>query len=430
MPLPDARRSCRRLTLLGGLLPALTCSPAAADENHYRDMLLGERAMGMAGAYTAVSDDPSGLYYNPAGVVYRQQTNISASVNAYQQSRTTYEGALGSEDWERRSSALLPNFFGVVQPLGPGVAGFSFAVPDSAQEDQDQEFRDLAGTSTDRYVINFNHQLQLYKVGPSYAMPVTDDLSVGATLYLHYRTDEIISNQWVRKDNGDFEWLNQYYETTELGVEPVLGVMWTPWERLSLGLTLRQPQILSADTESQVTCNSDIATNPNAACQDASGTVDPANPPGPFITSTSDKRTLPLEATVGVAYFHSSRLLVSADLAYHTGPDDDFQERDPTWNAAVGAEYYLSGNWAVRSGLYTNRANTPSLDDGGVNQPEHIDYYGAAFSLTRFTRNSSITGGFSLSRGSGEAQVIGGSTDIQDVRAGSEMFFLSTSYAF
>ncbi len=44
--------------------------PAAADELHYTNLLIGDRASGMGGAYTAVSDDATGLYYNPAGIAY------------------------------------------------------------------------------------------------------------------------------------------------------------------------------------------------------------------------------------------------------------------------------------------------------------------------------------------------------------------------
>src|SRR3990172_2529925 len=55
-----------------------------ADEYHYNNILIGDRAAGMAGAYTAISDDPSGLYYNPAGIVFAPRRSFSASVNAYQ----------------------------------------------------------------------------------------------------------------------------------------------------------------------------------------------------------------------------------------------------------------------------------------------------------------------------------------------------------
>lgn len=54
-----------------------------ADEFHNINQLIGDRATGMGGAYTAVSDDASGLFYNPAGIVYVTDKNFSASVNAF-----------------------------------------------------------------------------------------------------------------------------------------------------------------------------------------------------------------------------------------------------------------------------------------------------------------------------------------------------------
>ena len=42
---------------------------ALADDGHYQNFLVGERAAGMGGAFTAIANDPSGTYYNPAGLV-------------------------------------------------------------------------------------------------------------------------------------------------------------------------------------------------------------------------------------------------------------------------------------------------------------------------------------------------------------------------
>ena len=55
----------------------------SADENHYVNMLVGNRASGLGGAYTAVSDDPAGCFYNPAGIAFSPHLSISASVNAF-----------------------------------------------------------------------------------------------------------------------------------------------------------------------------------------------------------------------------------------------------------------------------------------------------------------------------------------------------------
>jgi len=125
-------------------LLCLGFSPCSqADPYHYNNMLIGERATGLGGAYTAIADDPSGLYYNPAGIVYSLGSKLSGSMNAFYHVKKTYEKALGNNDWERSCATLLPNFFGVIQPISGGKFGFSYAVTDAMIEDQDQTFSNI-----------------------------------------------------------------------------------------------------------------------------------------------------------------------------------------------------------------------------------------------------------------------------------------------
>ena len=55
---------------------------SSVDFNYINDHF-GDRATGLGGAYTAISDDPSGAYYNPAGIVFAFDNQISLSVNSY-----------------------------------------------------------------------------------------------------------------------------------------------------------------------------------------------------------------------------------------------------------------------------------------------------------------------------------------------------------
>ena len=149
------------------------------------------------------------------------------------------------------------------------------------------------------------------------------------------------------------------------------------------------------------------------------------------VDSTSGKRKYPLEFHAGVAYFASSSLLITADGTYYKKVTDEvFGDRVSVFNGAVGTEYYLNKNWAVRGGLFSNLANTPDLQAGRTNQDEKIDYYGASASISNFTRNTSITLGGNMSKGSGHAQVIGNSTNIQTVSSTSWTMYLSSSYSY
>jgi long-chain fatty acid transport protein len=408
-----------------------------ADEYHYNNILVGDRAAGMGGAYTAVSDDPSGLFYNPAGIVLAPGRSFSASVNAYHYSQKEYKDVLGGKGWERRSSNLLPNYFGIIQPLGPGKFGFSYAVPDSRLEDQDQTFYNIPGIdpatnlplTITRYVINMNDTDYTYNFGPSYAMKINDRLSVGATAYIHYRDKEIISNQFITVDDGRYEWNNVYGSLTEWGVRPIVGLMWEPMEKVSVGLTASKNYILDTDRRLQTTYR---------------GLDYGGSQPAYNVWDSDDEREFPLTVTLGGAYFPSESLLLSADISYYSEADYTikYKNRDTgavsrelipqerVVNVAVGAEYYPSERIALRGGLFTNMANTPDLSSGRANQPENIDMYGLSLSISHFSRSSSLTFGGSYSFGKGEAQPYAGSAEIKDVEMQDITAFISAAYSY
>jgi len=416
--------------LIALLLMALSLAAprgAAADQFHYVNALIGDRASGMGTAYTAVADDATGLYYNPAGIVYAQGKNISASVNAYYSYIKSYKGVIGGKDWDRKSSALLPNYFGVVQPMGRFKVGFSYAVPDTIKEDQDQVFTNMASLpNVGRYVIDFNNDDNTYNFGPSIAMEIKDNLSVGATLYLHQRRNQFILNQLVNFTDGSNEWTNQYFETNEKGLRPILGVMWAPVKKLSLGVTVSKVILYDATTTGQIFCSNSTA----AGCS-LNG--------GPFYPTLTDavpavsnaKRKYPTNVTFGAAYFASDELLLTGDLKYYTKvTDPNFGNREAVINIALGAEYFLNSGTALRAGFFTDEANTKDVAAGLPGQQEHLDLMGVSASVSSFTKNTSVTLGGSYFWGEGKAQIVGGSTTIQDVEAAGWSLFLSSSYSY
>jgi long-chain fatty acid transport protein len=416
-------------------------SNSYADEYHYTNLLIGDRASGLAGAYTAISDDATGLYYNPAGVAFTTGRNVSASVNAYYNVEKTYKSVIGGNGWNRKSSSLLPNYFGVVQPLGGFRVGLSYAVPDSIMEDQEQTFHNLplspalayanAGASISTYSINFNNESNTYNFGPTIAKDITDDLSAGLTIYYYQRKALWILNQVIKTTNGGYELTNQYYHTNEKGVRPILGFMWSPAEKVSIGLSLSKVFIDSSDSSNQTSQRREGL--PKGVDTDNDGNFDTIVnndvlllPDGSL--SSNVKRKYPTQVGLGVAWFPSQSLLLTGDLKYYSKVDQ--QNAEAVTNIALGAEYYFSRNWAMRTGFFTDYANTPEISSGSINQNEHIDLYGGTLSLSHFTRNTSVTLGGGYTFGSGDAQIIGNDTRIQDAESRGWMLFLSSSYSY
>jgi len=400
---------------------------AFADAYHYNNILIGDRASGMGGAYTAISDDASGLFYNPAGIVYVVDRNFSATVNTFSAQYKTYDNVIGGQPFERKSSALLANYFGFVKPVGNLKFGISYAVPDAVNEDLSQSVSGIPSNSpvgNYNYTINLNNRDNTYNFGPSIAGAINDQLAIGLTLYLHQRDTLIINNQFVARDNATNEWTNYYYKLSETGLKPVLGVIWSPVEKLSLGASISTILILNSNSSSQVTC---VNTNDPALCGSGASLAFPFLVP--TTTSLDTRRVYPMRIAVGAAYFATTSLLLSTDFTYHTAVSNpSFDEvAVATVDAAFGGEYYLSKKWAVRAGVYTNVANTPPIEAGVTKIEEHINLYGGSLSFTRFSGESSVTIGGSLSYGIGQAQITG-NTDVQSARAFGWTMFLSSSY--
>lgn len=391
----------------------LLCATAAgADDTRYNNILIGDRAAGMGGAYTAVSDDPSGMFYNPAGIVYSSGSNINGSMNAFHRTQTRYKNVLDGRDWTRESQILTPNFVGYTQPFAGGTLGLSWAVIDAVLEDQEQDFQSLtvAGVGVDRYIININNQDTTYNLGPSFAYKLRENLSIGLTLYGHYRTAEQVWNEQIYFSGGSRAWKNVYLEKTEYGIKPVLGAMWSPMERLSVGLSVRKGWLLSADAKRQYTLK----------------TAATATVPEPEQQTSDFKRDLPLQVNAGAALFANERWLISGDFSYVSAVDD------LRWitNFALGSEYYVTSKWAVRVGVFSNVSATPEVEAGQEGQDEHVDLYGFSASLTHFTHNSAVTFGFAYSQGTGEAQVLDDQPDIQDVEYSSVTAYLSGTHSY
>lgn len=447
---------------LAVVLGTTVISNAFGDEYHYRDILIGDRAAGLGGAYTAIADDASGLYYNPAGVVYTPTSKISGSANAFQMKTTTYQGitkANPNQKWTRTSSGMVANFFGMVQPLGKGTIGFSIAIPNYELEDQSDSASNISPSSRaintgfvfenggaetfkadqngiKSQVTDYNNQDSTTLAGVSYAYPISSSLSLGATLYGYIRKKELTFYQ-ANLIEGEFDsapgaketikdTLYQKVQTNEFGLQPRFGLMWTPAEKFSIGAMIQTTLILSQDPETRYinTVSSkygESSFNSNTTQFDTANTSFADDEIGLKGLTDND---LPVELNIGAAYFASDALLYSADFSYASETD----VYESTWNAAAGVEYFLDAAWALRGGVYTNHANTD--ENVGNSGDPHIDLYGIAFSASKYTKGSNITVGLNYASGSGDANLFQSSSNTQAIDVQSINLFVSTSASF
>ena len=118
----SAKAMCRRFSVVAASTCALVngiSGTATADQFHYNNVILGERAVGLGGAYTAVADDASGVYYNPGGLAFALSNDISGSANAFYSKKTVYKNIkeLGGKDFTETAGGT----FAPPSGWGPGA---------------------------------------------------------------------------------------------------------------------------------------------------------------------------------------------------------------------------------------------------------------------------------------------------------------------
>ena len=127
----------------------------------FLELGVGARALALGGAYVALAEGPTSLYWNPAGIA--DIPGISGAVSY----ESLYE-----------NSGLTNSFLAVALPVGAGAAGLSVTYFSSGQIERTTErFPEGGDPTAGRYV-----EWAGLAVGASYARQITDRLSFGGTV--------------------------------------------------------------------------------------------------------------------------------------------------------------------------------------------------------------------------------------------------------
>jgi len=460
-----------RVHLVAGIIAVagMWTSVAVADQFHYNNVVVGTRAVGMGGAFGAVADDASGVYYNPAGLAFALSNDISGSANAFYSKTTTYENALGSDDFVEESSGSVPSFFGGLQKLDRYVDGLVFAFGvysiDSDLKDQDTLIEDLTlgASEVDHYHRTANARASTSFMGAAAGLRVTNSLALGFGLsYLN--ADELVQDYQhivqtdIIKDKNDTNIaVVKYYSEanrqrlTVHGVQAALGAQMALPGNFAVGLTFKPAFIASQRLEFASEKRTNYLTAAGAeALNNApnSTTVSPGLKFTDDISAGTSKKPIgawPTEVRLGFAWFASPSLLMALDVNHYTESKGGMKiyEREAVTNLALGTEYYLTPALPLRLGIFTNNDARPEVQKGTVTatdncknadfrakycgQPDHVDYMGESVFIAWVQPNSQIAVGVVLQQGKGQAQKTGDHL-VQDVKASSTTFAFSATH--
>ena len=383
-----------------------------ADDDHYKNTLIGERAATMGGSYVAISDDSTGCYYNPAGIAYAVGDSLSGSGNMLHKMKTVYSKAIGTEDWVRESEALVPNYFGVLKNYKNYSFCFSYVVPEAFIEHQDLVFDNPLST-VKKYYQSLHSEDITYLMGPSAAMKFGENLSIGLTLYYQYRSFIRQYHYFLESTDSSYE---VYYESRKLredGLMPKIGMQWSPWSMLTVGMAVDQSVLLNSNFQGDVSFHS---TDNSTGTPSLSTLMNRSN--------SAEKRKFPLHLVWGVSFFPTPSLLYTVDLDYYQASENG---RADIMNYSGGTEYYLNPTNAIRFGLFTNYTNLPLPNSSTTAPYEYLDIYGASFGYTSYSSSSSLTLGAIYTSGSGKAWLYSGSTETRALTRESLTLVFSAS---
>lgn len=424
----------KRLLLV--LYLGFVAAPAWADEGRFQDYAVGARAMGLGGAYAAIADDASGIFYNPAGLtdVTHARLNLSTNLYGVELNGTTpiesavlrFESGLSAADF-----IILPSSTGVAMGLGRPLPGgghrhavaFGTQVPQYTSRLVESFERDPATGRTTRFLSSLTDRT--LHAGAGYAFRAGPWIRVGFAAHYLLRTVDAQESLISRQDDDArvFFLSENRLRSTYHSVRGVVGLKVRPGPRLTLGASLTTPTLGLWRTASYESAEAAGAPDGPAPALDLVR-VDHAD-----VDLSSQ---LPAQLRLGVAFVEPADFALSADViayapsAYEVVPAEALTgvesrvrqipiplkvERGPLVNGAVGFEKLLSDELSVAVGLFTNFTSAPELDydevtgvlRAGSSRLSRVHMIGGSFALGFFSEHSLSRLGVTGSTGWGKA---------------------------
>lgn len=421
--------SAQRVGIL--LLLSTVLTPAQADLFHYNNLLIGPRAIGLAGAFTALSDDPSGLYYNPAGLAFQNATSLSSSINTFYLKQSSYDNVFGDKSFEESARGTVSSFFGFSKKFTPPLLGqiqlgLAFVNPDAALSNENTLITDNAESDVVRYHRSANIRSgssqiilgvakrfgQHSSAGCSFSYVDVDELEqiYQDVIQGPFRFDEL-PNEDAFSTLGQ----NVRLHLVMRGAAARCGMRVNLGPKLSIGISYQETKPLFQKLEYDLELNK-VFTKSDGTIISIENSSNP-NLQGQLLRSVIRSniddyvQVWPNDIRLGFAYQPFKNLLMSADVVRHgEGTGSVAQvKRSETINGAIGAEMTLANTLIFRGGAFTNRDATSSRDlTNPAQRKEYMDYDGVSLSTGFKLRSGEYMIHYTEQKGRGKAEKVTG----------------------
>lgn len=308
----------------------------------WNNTLMGARALALGGAFTAVADDPSAIFHNPAGLVF-QGSDFNFSIDGFYIWPThDYVMPTGSRA-QSKFNCALPQIFVSYRTSEKITVGLGAYVP-YAGGGVDWKKEELG--------IPLKSYLGIFSITPTFAYKLNEKLSVGFNLNFYHAVMEV---------DTEMEGFGPM-STEEKGsaLSAGFGVLFRPTEKIGIGLSVRGPARMNISGITTIT-----TTIPGF------GTVK-------FNPDSQTSFKLPWDMEVGFCYRIAENFLVSVGAQYTMWSALDKVEKtienipfigdlkieqimdfSNILILRAGMEYLLPGGIALRAGVGLDPSATP-----------------------------------------------------------------------
>jgi long-chain fatty acid transport protein len=372
----------------------------------------GAKAMGMGFAFTAQANDPSAIYFNPAGIVQLEGQNIKVGVTYIKENGADFTGTTpltlntGTGLFNIRSETqkdldfFVPNAFWTRKASPNFAYGVGIFVPFGLGQEYENRTTSIFRNQATKV------EIMTFVVNPTVAWKVNDVLSVGAGIDFMYGQAKLSQAGVVRLGAAPLDQVNIFQldlegDGTAWGYN--FGLLLIPSKNWKVGLSYRSPfklDIKDGDVDLR-DINSTVPFVPGpggpfTAAQVFGGTS--------FHTTASTRIDMPATAALGIAYIRD-RLTLEADLDFtfwhsfrslvvdikNNNPLLPDSVRPEEWKdkvaVYVGGEYRVTDPLALRLGFRYDPTPVPANTMSPLLPDSDKMYYcaGAGYKVRNWT---------------------------------------------
>ena len=440
-----------RLRLLVLAIGLSLCGPAYADDTHYQDFLVGGRSLGLGGAYVSLSADPSGVYFNPAGLADVKQSSLQVSTSLYGFERgeinpdsfSTAVPGLANLELDFSQLIVIPASAGFVKTFGDklpsGLPTQAFGLVAMIPSFRKRAISSPAFQTSEVNIGNYSRKLEDNSLwtGIAYGRKFGPNLRIGVSAFYIFRT---LTNYELVVQGGESD--ASANESAGMAVREIslysgslllgLGAKYHVSPSFKLGLSVQLPTV-DLNSEGKLLFVRDRLTR-DCVDEDCSGDesmVSQGLERRETTFSSENKRALMVR--LGANYSMRRRFTVSGDISIHapvcyelikvegqergcdtrglSDADSLFPfvktiERKTVVNVNVGMEWLVIPEVSVAWGFFTDFSSAPKIRDDNewaqVRQSPDVDLFGLSVALGYFGEHSLSRVGLMYSFGEGE----------------------------